>query len=162
MHEQRIDVYQDEQGCFSLRPARNLQEARRIYEAEFIGTVYCDTGQVRDPFGDTLIHVLNDGRQRSFDVIELFERSSKPPKGLRIGIGADNPPPPNYRDVWVARILTARYSNVGPYMVWEPEWSGSERECELRIRQRLRLSADEPLPSCVAILPPLLEEGAAA
>ncbi len=156
MHEQRIDIYQDEQGFFSLRPARNIQEAHRICQSEFIGTVYCDLGHVREPFDDTLFHVLDDGRQQSFEVGELFERSSKPPKGLRIGIGSNLPPPPNYRDVWVARIFASAYSSWGLVRVWVAEWPGSERECELHIRKRCRLSADEPLPSDVAILAPLL------
>ena len=70
------------------------RESRLFRCGDFIGTVYCDIGHVREPFNDTLVHVIDDGRQQSFEVSEMFERSSKPPKGLTIGIGSNNPPPP--------------------------------------------------------------------
>ena len=153
-----IDIYKDARGYFSGPAARNIQEADRLCRGEFIGTVYCDHGHIREPFNDTLVHEL-DGEPRWFDVGELLERVAKPPVGLRFGLDpwASQPPPYNTSEEWIGRILSPpKYTGwVGLFRVWERRASGlSEDECEAKIRRLIGLWADEPLPAYVSILPP--------
>ena len=156
----RIDIYQDAEGYFAMGPARFIHGSGGGARCgEFIGTVYCDRGVIREPVDDTLVHCLY-GEPRPFEVSELLERAAKPPEGLRIAIHpwASQPPPVNETELWIGRILSDADSAWGPFSYWKLEAVGrSEGECESGIRGRLGLPANEPLPSHVVILPPVAE-----
>ena len=156
-----IDIYQDEQGYFSMGPARFIHRADRRGPrvGKFVATIYCDRGTIREPFNNLLNHTL-DEESRLFQVEELLERASKPPEGLRIGIQpwASHPPPVNETDLWVGRILSETYSSWGMFSHWQLEAVGhSEEECESGIRSRLRLAADDALPPHCVILAPSIK-----
>lgn len=154
-----IDIYQDANGYFSMGPARFIHGSGGVRFGEFIGTIYCDRGVIRDPVDDTLVHVLY-GKPRPFKISELLERAAKPPYGLRIARHpwASLPPPVNETELWVGRILSEQYSSWGPFSYWKLEAIGhSERECESEIRSRFGLAADAVLPPYCVILAPSLK-----
>lgn len=151
-----IDIYQDAQGYFSMAPVRFIPGSGGVRFGEFIGTIYCDRGAIREPVDDTLVHSL-DGERRPFEVSEPLKRAAKPPEELRIALDpwASQPPPVNETDLWIGWVLSEAYSTWGPFSHWKIEAVGhSEGKRESEIRSRLGLAADQALPPYCVILAP--------
>ncbi len=52
-----IDIYQDAKGHFPMGAARFIHRPRDGGPRcrEFVGTIYCDRGHIRQPFDETLV-----------------------------------------------------------------------------------------------------------